>query len=922
MFYLVPKEVYVNGIKYDSCLKFCELPNYKNNVTLVFDDYLTSCKNMFNGLKNIKEIDLSNFDTSDVTSFDSMFQECNNLEKINFGQIETKKVKNMNNLFKNCFSLTSIDLSHFDTSSLNTMEFIFSGCKSLESIDLTKFNTTNVKSMCDLISYCDKMISISLSNFDTSNVRDMQGMFYQSSKLKYLDLRYFNTLSADNLAYFLEGCELMKYVNLRWFVIDVNNPHNINYTDVFGKLPSDTKLCIENVDTRNIILGNKINDCSDFCFQENIIYAIEKDECICNENYKFEYNNQCYNECNIYKYPILQNKYICSNIIPENYYLDKNDNIYKECYYLCKKCSVMGNEDNNNCDECIDDYIFLNESFIPSKNCYHICDNYFYFNENSEYICTDSRSCPSNFDKLVVEKNKCIDKCINDNDYIYEYNNECLKQCPSETKENEEEKKCYRSCPEDQFEYNKKCYIICPSNTFKIFKNRIICSDILPEENYYLDSYAEIYKPCFNSCLTCFGEGDEENNNCIECKHNFILLNEINKEKNCFPCEFNYYIKNNSYFCTDNLTCPKEYPKLIKNKKKCISKCINDNVYQYEYNNICYDNCPNRTYYSNINKICYDNNMTVENYIQKEISKIREYITNGKMNDTDYIVKIGNVSIQITNSEIQNNNINKNISTIDFGLCENDLRNIYKINKSFPLLIYKIDYYPNDTLIPIIGYEVYHPINYSLLNLSYCSNNTIKLYIPITIDENNLFKYDPKSSYYTNSCHSYTTEDGTDIILKDRQKEYENKNMSLCENKCKYLGYNISNKQSSCICEIKDRMEPISEIIKNPNKLSQDFETNKDSSSSNIISMECTYVLFTVDGIKSNISSYLLLIIIFYFLFSITTFIKCGYPLLKMDIQNIIAMKKKDNNQKKENKNKKKIKFYLIKKVKIMVEKK
>ena len=80
--------------------------------------------------------------------------------------------------------------------------------------------------------------------------------------------------------------------------------------------------------------------------------------------------------------------------------------------------------------------------------------------------------------------------------------------------------------------------------------------------------------------------------------------------------------------------------------------------------------------------------------------------------------------------------------------------------------------------------------------------------------------------------------------------------------------------------------------------------------------MECTYVLFTVDGIKSNISSYLLLIIIYYFLFSITTFIKCGYPLLKMDIQNIIAMKKKDNNQKKENKNKKNNKILSNKKSK------
>jgi hypothetical protein len=60
-----------------------------------------------------------------------------------------------------------------------------------------------------------------------------------------------------------------------------------------------------------------------------------------------------------------------------------------------------------------------------------------------------------------------------------------------------------------------------------------------------------------------------------------------------------------------------------------------------------------------------------------------------------------------------------------------------------------------------------------------------------------------------------------------------------------------------------------------------------------MISTECTYVLFTVDGIKTNISSYLLLIIIFYFLSSIILFIKCGYPLLKEDIQKILNKKKK-----------------------------
>ena len=54
--------------------------------------------------------------------------------------------------------------------------------------------------------------------------------------------------------------------------------------------------------------------------------------------------------------------------VPENYYLDE-DNIYKECYNTCKKCSESGNESNNNCDKCIDNYLFLNESSVPPKNC-------------------------------------------------------------------------------------------------------------------------------------------------------------------------------------------------------------------------------------------------------------------------------------------------------------------------------------------------------------------------------------------------------------------------------------------------------------------------------------------------------------------------------------------------------------------------
>ena len=105
-FYEYPSQVIVNDILSKSCKKNCTMHcDLNNNVTLIFDREITSCANMFSGLKNIKEIDLSNFDTSKVTDMNSMFKECTNLEKINFGNINTSLVKDMNNLFLSCENL-------------------------------------------------------------------------------------------------------------------------------------------------------------------------------------------------------------------------------------------------------------------------------------------------------------------------------------------------------------------------------------------------------------------------------------------------------------------------------------------------------------------------------------------------------------------------------------------------------------------------------------------------------------------------------------------------------------------------------------------------------------------------------------------------------------------------------------------------
>ena len=429
------------------------------------------------------------------------------------------------------------------------------------------------------------------------------------------------------------------------------------------------------------------------------------------------------------------------------------------------------------------------------------------------------------------------------------------------------------------------------------------------KENYYLDENDNIYKPCDINCKKCKGK----NNNCTECFQNFIKINEPNQLNYCLKCEFYYFFNDleKNYSCTEDFKCPDNHKNLIVEKSKCINKCKDDDLYKYEYNNTCYEKCPNNTYANN-EFICYDNkeeHETEDISIDIEITNIKESLTKGEMknivnnvtkNNQIYSEKIGDTILYLLTTEIQKNNSNINISTIDLGKCETELKDAYNISKDLPLLMLKLDYFQNDSLIPIIGYEVYDPITLELLNLSKCNTSDVLLYIPVKIDENNLFKYDPKSKFYTSNCFSYSTEDGTDIIVKDRKKEYGDKNLSLCENKCSYLGYDTDNKQSQCICKIKMEMEKISEINKNPNKLSNEFALEKNSrSSSPINSLECTDTLFTKDGLKSNISSYILSIIFIYYLLSIIIFIKCGMPIFKSEINTIINSKEKEIKRKK-----------------------
>ena len=195
--------------------------------------------------------------------------------------------------------------------------------------------------------------------------------------------------------------------------------------------------------------------------------------------------------------------------------------------------------------------------------------------------------------------------------------------------------------------------------------------------------------------------------------------------------------------------------------------------------------------------------------------------------------------------------------------------------------------------IPIIGYEIFHPETKKKLDLKCCEDIFIHFNIPVNINENNLFKFDPDNEYYTDECYPSTTENGTDILINDRHNEFNKYNLSLCENNCSFIGYYKETKNAKCECRVKSKQLIISDLINKTELLSYNF-TSK-SQSSNMVTMKCYYTLFTKNGLLKNIGSYILLFTILLIIISAILFYKCGFNLLEDEIYKIIVSTEEEN---------------------------
>ena len=161
----------------------------------------STCSFMFVD-SNVPEIDLTEFDTTNVVDMDYMFLEAN---------------------LGDCLSLVSSTITQANTPdrnilTLNTegvisMSGMFKDCK-VKHLDLRNLRTDNVTDFSDMFCSCNDLIDLNVDGFDTSKAKDFHGMFQGCIKLTQLNVKHFNVDNVLHMSCLFSRCLRLKVINL------------------------------------------------------------------------------------------------------------------------------------------------------------------------------------------------------------------------------------------------------------------------------------------------------------------------------------------------------------------------------------------------------------------------------------------------------------------------------------------------------------------------------------------------------------------------------------------------------------------------------------------------------------------------------------------------------------------------------------
>ena len=213
----------------------------------------------------------------------------------------------------------------------------------------------------------------------------------------------------------------------------------------------------------------------------------------------------------------------------------------------------------------------------------------------------------------------------------------------------------------------------------------------------------------------------------------------------------------------------------------------------------------------------------------------------------------------------------ENPPIVDLSQCETILKKFYNLSYEEKLIILKgtslkefEQYLGKDISFNLISTSLWkslslEPCKDLTYNYNFIFNPANIMSSPLvqnriaSVVQNGYDAFSVDSIFYNDICTPFTNENGNDVLLDERRKDYFQETLNLCKDGCSFLGFNISTLTYSCECPIDNSENK--EII--TQKIPEDFY--KKHTFSNIKVFKCASQVFSKEGQKKNFGSYTLL---------------------------------------------------------------
>ena len=170
---------------------------------------------MFNNCADLETLSgISNFNTSNVTNMSYMFNTCQCLSNLNDVEgFDTSKVEDMSYMFYDFSTMNTdkngildLNLSNWDLTNVEDMNHMFSKVVLIKSVTFGDVNTLNLKDMSNMFHLCSRIKSIDMSSFDTDNVTNMSHLFDSCRLLESLpNINSWNVSKVEDMSYILNN---------------------------------------------------------------------------------------------------------------------------------------------------------------------------------------------------------------------------------------------------------------------------------------------------------------------------------------------------------------------------------------------------------------------------------------------------------------------------------------------------------------------------------------------------------------------------------------------------------------------------------------------------------------------------------------------------------------------------------------------